>query len=244
MACHVVPLHFLFLKKTFPVPFWGHVYQKEPKVAHHPTDSVKPKLAGCKTCRCVDEKANSIQNMTAEEIDHFSFDYLILFLMLVVLNAEAGAQQGAAAVWRCTAPCGRVHVCRSWSNDWLEHDMFSAALSPTPRAEDNHCALWSGVKEALLHFYWTSERTVASKVVIFSYAWVAAGGGLSHCGPAVNVKRRDGPCLWTQTRGRRAAVGAKVPCGHTFPASSRAAYSHDQNTRSSHANTVVTHLNM
>lgn len=52
----------------------------------------------------------------------------------------------------------------------------------------------------MLHFYWASKRTVVSKVVIFSSVWVAAGCGLSHSGPAVNVKRRDGPCLWTQTR--------------------------------------------
>lgn len=52
----------------------------------------------------------------------------------------------------------------------------------------------------MLHFYWTSKRTVVSKVVIFSSVWVVAGCGLSHSGPAVTVKRRDGPCLWTETR--------------------------------------------
>lgn len=96
--------------------------------------------------------------------------------------------------------CPMWQRCRSGSNDWHEHDMLSAALSPTPRAGDNHGSLWSGVKEEMLHFYWASKRTVVSKVVIFSSVWVAAGCGLSHSGPAVNVKRRDGPCLWTQTR--------------------------------------------
>lgn len=95
----------------------------------------------------------------------------------------------------------------------------------------------------MLHFYWTSKRTVVSKVVIFCSVWVAAGCGLSHSGPAVNAKRRDGPCRWTQTREEDMQPWGPL-CPAVANSSSTTADCHDQNTRSSHANTVVTLLHM
>lgn len=66
--------------------------------------------------------------------------------------------------------------------------------------------------------------------------WVAVGCGLSHSGPGLRRSVMDRVFRDPDEGGRRAAVGAKGPCGHTFLNSSSTA----QNIRSSHANTAVT----
>lgn len=161
---------------------------KEPTVAHHPTHSVPPKLEGRKRAGVWAWKSKYHPKI---------WSFLFYFWCKWFEGSGWSPADGSSTLMPHWPMWQR---CRSWWNDWHGHDMLPAALSPTPRAGDNHCSLWRGVKEEMLHFYWTSKRTVVSKVVIFSCVWVAAGCGLSHRGPAVNAKRCDGPCLWTQTR--------------------------------------------
>lgn len=145
-------------------------------------------------------------------------------------------QQMAVGVWSAWASDHRG--TRVWPADWHDCDMSSAAQSPTLRAEAITApseVQWKGnrsVFTALLREHQPSQG------LSFSSLWV--GGCRLRFVTQWTWRRRSGMwwsvSLYPDKGGRH---GAKGPCGHTFLNSSSAAYSHDQNIRSSHANTAV-----
>lgn len=106
----------------------------------------------------------------------------------------------------------------------------------------NHSSLWSAVKGKSLRFYRTSKRaTAGSRVVIFQFVSGWQSAAVCHTVDLEETFRDVMIGVHVPRQGRKTcSCGAKRFCGHTFLNSSSAAYSHDQNIRSSHANTAVT----
>lgn len=161
---------------------------------------------------------------------HFCFS--ICSVIYVRKWVQPAVQQMAVEVW-----CFRASDHRGTDSDLLI-DMNMTCLQPPSRP-------LSGRKKPRLPLKF-SEGVLAPLLLLdglsFSSLWV---GGCR--------LRFVTQWTWTETfksvmvrvfgprRGRKTCSrGAKGPCGHTFLNSSSAAYCHDQNIRSSHANTAVT----
>lgn len=116
--------------------------------------------------------------------------------------------------------------------------MSSAAQTPTLRAEAITApseVQWKGNRSV---FTALLREQQPARGLSFSSLWV--GGSRLRFVTQWTWRRRSGMWWSVSMYPDKGSCGAKRLCGHTFLNSSSAAYSHDQNIRSSHANTAVT----